>query len=521
MSQLRPISPSSRSDDAVASYFGAKSPWTPISRRPCHATAQSSQSSLEEFAAAGRPSIFGAARQSTAFAQAAFSLAAAGSDILVIMVCAMIAGAICSFAFESPQAVTSMAGVGSMAAAMFLVVNSARTEYRFDNFLKGAGQARRCATLWTLTFLCLLAFGFLAAVKDHDSRVAMPIFFIVGICALIAARIGATRLARKYSGRGSALARRVFVVGYADEIKSFRTRHEASTYGLEIVAAFPLRPHGQTPRDIEVAAARARALRPDDVLIIVPWTHKRTIDACVEVFRTLPVAIHLGAEAVLSRHADARISEIGGVLSLSVARRPLSSGELALKRLLDLVGAGASLVALAPLFILVALIIRLDSPGPAFFLQRRYGFNREPFRILKFRTMTTMEDGPCVIPAQRNDPRVTRVGRWLRRYNIDELPQLVNVLRGEMSLVGPRPHASSHDEAFEILIASYARRYNMKPGITGWAQVNGFRGEIRTEDDILRRVEHDLFYLDNWSIWLDFECVCRTVCSARAYLNAY
>lgn len=433
----------------------------------------------------------------------------------------MIARAICSFAFESPQVVASMAGVGTMAAVTFLVANSARAEYRFDNFLKREGQARRCATLWGLTFLCLLAFGLLAGVTNHHSRVAMTIFFIVGICALIAARIGAVRLARKYSGRGSALARRVFVIGYADEIESFRTRHEASMCGMEIVAAFPLRRHGQTLRDVEVAAATARALRPDEVFIVVPWAHKRTIDACVEIFRTLPVAIHLGPEAVLSRHADARISEIGGVVSLSIVRRPLSSGELVVKRLLDLVGAGASLVALAPLFIVVGVIIRLDSPGPVFFRQRRYGFNREPFRILKFRTMTTMEDGPCVIPAQRNDPRVTRVGRWLRRYNIDELPQLVNVLRGEMSLVGPRPHASSHDEAFENLIAFYARRYNMKPGITGWAQVNGLRGEIRTEDDILRRLEHDLFYLDNWSIWLDFECVWRTIWSARAYLNAY
>jgi len=192
-----------------------------------------------------------------------------------------------------------------------------------------------------------------------------------------------------------------------------------------------------------------------------------------------------------------------------------------LKRAFDLVGAGLGLAVLAPLFLVVAILIKLDSPGPALFSQRRYGFNQEPFRILKFRTMTTMEDGPCVVQAQRNDVRITRVGRWLRRFNIDELPQLVNVLRGEMSLVGPRPHASAHDELFEQWIEFYARRHNIKPGITGWAQVNGFRGEIRTQEDILRRIEYDLFYLDNWSIWLDFECIWRTIVTTKAYCNAY
>jgi len=180
-----------------------------------------------------------------------------------------------------------------------------------------------------------------------------------------------------------------------------------------------------------------------------------------------------------------------------------------------------ALLAFTPLLVVVAALIRLDSPGPVFFLQRRFGFNQQPFRIFKFRTMRTLDDGAVVPQAQRDDPRLTRIGRWLRRWNIDEIPQLFNVLIGDMSLVGPRPHALSHDREYEQRIALYARRHNVKPGITGWAQINGFRGAIDTEDKMRQRVEHDLFYIDNWSLWLDLKIIVRTVLSPTAYTNAY
>jgi lipopolysaccharide/colanic/teichoic acid biosynthesis glycosyltransferase len=156
-----------------------------------------------------------------------------------------------------------------------------------------------------------------------------------------------------------------------------------------------------------------------------------------------------------------------------------------------------------------ALLIKLDSAGPVFFLQHRYGFNQKPFRIFKFRTMRTLDDGPVVQQAKKDDPRVTRVGAWLRRWNLDELPQLFNVIKGDMSLVGPRPHALSHDREYEQRIARYARRHNVKPGITGWAQIHGFRGETDTDEKMHRRVEHDLYYIDNWSLALDLQVMIR------------
>lgn len=191
------------------------------------------------------------------------------------------------------------------------------------------------------------------------------------------------------------------------------------------------------------------------------------------------------------------------------------------KRLLDIGGAGFGLLLLSPLFAVVALLIKLDSSGPVFFRQHRTGFNHEPFRILKFRTMTTMEDDANVAQARMVDERVTRVGCWLRRSNIDELPQLLNVLCGEMSLVGPRPHALSHDFQFGRKIAFYALRHNMKPGITGWAQVNGFRGPILADDQIRNRVEHDVFYIQHWSFWFDVRILWLTFASLDAHRNAY
>jgi exopolysaccharide biosynthesis polyprenyl glycosylphosphotransferase len=200
---------------------------------------------------------------------------------------------------------------------------------------------------------------------------------------------------------------------------------------------------------------------------------------------------------------------------------PLSRLEIVQKRLFDLVFAALALIALTPLLAVVAVLIKMDSPGPVFFVQRRYGFNQQPFRIIKFRTMRALDDGAVIRQAVPGDPRVTRIGRWLRRWNIDEIPQLFNILTGDMSLVGPRPHALSHDHEYERRISLYARRHNVMPGITGWAQIHGYRGETDTEEKMQNRVEHDLFYIDNWSLWLDLKIIARTVLSPSAYRNAY
>jgi lipopolysaccharide/colanic/teichoic acid biosynthesis glycosyltransferase len=192
-------------------------------------------------------------------------------------------------------------------------------------------------------------------------------------------------------------------------------------------------------------AASARMMLPDDVFVLVPWSDEATIDAGVDAFLRVPASLHLGPERVLDRFVDARIHKVGTIASLNLVGRPLSLIDVLIKRSFDIVISAGALVLLSSLFLIMAILIKLDSPGPVLFLQRRYGFNQEPFRIVKFRTMTTLHDDRHVTHTSENDSRITRIGRWMRRYNIDELPQLLNVLRGEMTLVGPRPHALAHD----------------------------------------------------------------------------
>ncbi|MGH6801677.1 MAG: exopolysaccharide biosynthesis polyprenyl glycosylphosphotransferase, partial [Methylocella sp.] len=191
-------------------------------------------------------------------------------------------------------------------------------------------------------------------------------------------------------------------------------------------------------------------------------------------------------------------------------RAPLSAFERAVKRILDVVGSITAILFLWPLFLIAAIAIKLDSAGPIIFRQRRTGFNAKEFVIFKFRTMTVLEDGPAITQACHGDLRATRVGKILRRSSIDELPQLLNVVKGEMSLVGPRPHAVAHDKEYKVLIADYGLRHRVKPGITGWAQVNGLRGATGPLAKMAERVKMDLWYIDNWSLGFDIKILVRT-----------
>ena len=264
-----------------------------------------------------------------------------------------------------------------------------------------------------------------------------------------------------------------------------------------------------------------RGLEPDAIYLMVPWSATATIERCADTFLALPVEIHLGPEQILHKFEEVELSRLGPLASLQITRVALSRLEIVQKRLFDLFFAAVGLIALTPLLVAIAILVKLDSPGPVFFVQRRYGFNQQPFRIIKFRTMRTLDDGDVIAQARPGDPRLTKVGRWLRRWNLDEIPQLFNVLTGDMSLVGPRPHALSHDQDFVRRIALYARRHNVKPGITGWAQIHGWRGETDTDEKMRKRVEYDLFYVDNWSLWLDLTILLRTVLTPAAYKNAY
>lgn len=265
---------------------------------------------------------------------------------------------------------------------------------------------------------------------------------------------------------------------------------------------------------------RCRSLRADTVLVVFDSANLGHITRLVTTFSELPIRIQLLPVGLANFMQRSRVGENGQVRVLEIFCRPLSVIDRALKRCFDLLVASVATVALSPLLVIVAIAVKLETPGPVFFRQMRHGFNDEPIEVIKFRTMRTCQE-PEFRQATQNDPRVTRVGRVLRRTNIDELPQLFNVLRGDMSIVGPRPHAIAHNNMFANQIRMMSRRHNVKPGITGLAQVNGLRGETDTCEKMRRRVDLDLYYIDNWSLLLDVKIVFMTVLSKRAYLNAY
>jgi Undecaprenyl-phosphate glucose phosphotransferase len=324
--------------------------------------------------------------------------------------------------------------------------------------------------------------------------------------------------------------RRALLIGSPAKVVEFRRRYGSWGSGL-IVAHTIMLPestleHSESGdeslnRALNEALQVIRNSRVDDVFVLIPWTAGHAINRAADVLSTSPISIHLAPEPVFDRFSDLRLSRLGTSKTLNLVRPPLNWLEIAEKRIFDIVLGTIALILVSPLLLIIAILIKLDSPGPVFFVQRRHGFNHKRFGILKFRSMTVTEDGAKVEQAKQNDPRVTRVGYYLRRWNLDELPQLINVIKGDMSLVGPRPHALTHNREYERQIAFYARRHNIKPGITGWAQVNGFRGITDTNHKMKARVEHDLYYIDNWSILFDLYILALTVLSPKARQNAY
>jgi Undecaprenyl-phosphate glucose phosphotransferase len=421
--------------------------------------------------------------------------------------------------------------VGLLTAIIFVIPNVFRGEYSLPNFFVFKPHLRRSIQLWNVTFICLLALGFLAQMTVVYSRGWILLFYGLTICALLALRYAYVQMTVFGSRTGLISAQRIYLVGAGNHIEDFVTRYHPRTFGINIIGChFLTQSEPEAPpsardralaRDLEQVIAGARVLQPEAILLVMPWHDTDMIDRCADTLRKLPVELHLGPEHILDRFEQVQLLKIGQISSLQLRRMPLSRLELLEKRAFDVLLASAALLLLTPMLIVAAILIKLDSRGPVFFLQRRLGFSQKPFQIIKFRSMRSCEDGAVVRQAKKDDPRVTRIGRWLRRCNIDEVPQLFNVIKGDMSLVGPRPHALSHDREFERRISTYARRHNVKPGITGWAQIHGLRGETDTDEKMRQRVEHDLYYIDNWSVLLDLQILIRTVISPASYRNAY
>ena len=460
----------------------------------------------------------------TTFARHAVSVAGVLADAGVIIAISMLMGAAYHLTvYGDVGPLGSFFGVGATAAGLFVLPGIFRGEYDLPHYLAFRPHLRRAFNYWHVTFVALLALAFLTRLMEDYSRGSMVLFYVAGLPTILVVRYGLVRTVILGSKVGLVTTQRVFLIGSGEDISGFVRRYQPWNFGLHTVGAAPLtRLDSFSSReerrraletDLRQAVESARTLRPDAVYIVTPWSETGTIDSCVDEFLKMPVEIHLGPESILDRFEHVRIAKHGPMASLQLTRAPLTWFERTQKRVFDIAVAAGALIAFAPLFAVVAFAIWLESGQPVLFRQRRYGFNQQEFRIIKFRTMTTLEDGDVIRQATRHDRRVTRVGRFLRKWNIDELPQLINVLKGDMSLVGPRPHALSHNREYERKIALYARRHNVLPGITGWAQVNGFRGETDTDEKMRARVDHDLYYIDNWSPWFDLKILLKTLLS--------
>jgi Undecaprenyl-phosphate glucose phosphotransferase len=377
-----------------------------------------------------------------------------------------------------------------------------------------------------LAFSLFLSLLFVLKIADWYSRGTFFFQFIgTGVVVLIARASTHTRIRRAIRS-GAVEARRAVFVG--DPTKNRDILNNLRQFGIRAMATLPLpHVHGNTVPGVGVFSQnvrkfvdKCRAFKPDDIIFLAAPSDLPRIACVADALSELPVTVHMIPMGASDLWGSSKVVNFGGIVTVQVLHPPLSAFDLVAKRAFDICIASLTLLVCSPFLLVVALAIKLDSRGPAFFRQTRHGYNNEVIRVLKFRSMTTTEDGRHFKQAVKNDPRVTRVGRILRRTNIDELPQLVNVLLGEMSIVGPRPHPIALNEAFAERISPLSRRHKVKPGITGWAQVNGYRGETDTDEKMRRRIECDLFYIDNWSFLLDIKIILLTLFSKRAYTNA-
>jgi Undecaprenyl-phosphate glucose phosphotransferase len=473
----------------------------------------------------GRPAAWGLRLSCGALPPAVAAL-----DVGILFIAGALGGMSYRFyATNGAGAPDGAAAIELVGAALFVLSAELEGLYRLPHVLAPVSSLARVLVILAVSQLGVVCILFLLKIGADYSRGAMIVSTVTAFCLLPAGRLLIGAAARSGIRRGVVKGRRVVALGDADEIEQWRGL-DFPQFGVDEVARIALRNptgsgEGGLSRADRVRVARAvelaRDLKAVEFALIMPWNRDRELAEVCALLRATPLAVRLYPDQrIRGILRQRRAGDLVENFSVEVQREPLSGRERALKRAMDVGLASLALVVLSPLLAAVALAIKCGSPGPAIFRQRRCGFDNREFVMFKFRTMTVLEDGGSIVQARRGDERVTRFGRFLRRTSIDELPQLLNVIRGEMSLVGPRPHAIAHDDEYKTHIDNYALRHHVKPGLTGAAQVLGLRGETRRLSQMERRVERDLWYIDNWSLTLDAKIIAMT-CVALLRFDAY
>ena len=393
----------------------------------------------------------------------------------------------------------------------------------------GAGiGAMTLALLSVIGMLIIVAY--FTKTSDHFSRVWAIVWACLAYAFLLGIRFAVEAQLAQW-GRDGRLNANVAIIGGGEPaLRLIARMNDPRQPGYRVVGVYDDPPGtlGALPAGVDQGSLDdliqlSRGLRIDDVIIALPSPSDENLLAVLKKVRSLTANVHLGPDGMaLPRVPSRGFRLLAGLPVLNLHERPLSGWGIVLKTIEDRVLAAFILSVISPLLLFIALGILLSSGRPILFRQVRYGFNNNEFTVYKFRTMRVGEENdPAVPQARRNDPRVTAFGAFLRRTSLDELPQLWNVLKGDMSLVGPRPHAVAHNVQYAEIIDDYLGRHRLKPGITGWAQVNGLRGEVDTPEKMRLRVEHDLYYIDNWSLLFDMRILLLTVVYGFVHKNAY
>lgn len=397
---------------------------------------------------------------------------------------------------------------GLLLASVIMPASGAfREEFRWE-FLR---KTRRLIAGWALVVMSLVTLGALFKVTADYSRIWFGLWVLFGLVGLLLSTL-AEHLWMLRKRRRQEDIRPVVLVGGGDNAARLERRIDSDPSGeLRVEARFGKTWNGHAAQPVSELADYVASSGAREIWIAAPWDDHELLQEALEALRETVVDINVVPDLHQYRLLNQGITEWAGIPVVNLSATPMTGSELAIKAALDRIMAAVLLILLAPLLLLIGLLVRLSSRGPALFHQPRHGIDGEAINVLKFRTMRLHRERPGqVTQATEADARITAVGRILRRSSLDELPQLINVLRGEMSLVGPRPHAIEHNDAFKSRIPRYMMRHKVRPGITGWAQVNGLRGITDTPEKMALRIEHDLWYIQNWSLWLDLRILLMT-----------
>jgi putative colanic acid biosynthesis UDP-glucose lipid carrier transferase len=380
---------------------------------------------------------------------------------------------------------------------------------------------------WGIIITILIFLGYATKLSYRYSEQVIITWFILTPVALITSHLIVRNIAANLRSGGE--MRSVVIVGANDTGLKIATRITDYPYLLmDVRGFFDDRDESRNSATIPSLLGRVsdvadfvRANNVKMIFISLPMSAQPRIRALLDDLHDTTASIYFLPDVYIFELMQARFDNIAGIPVVAICESPFLGVDNVIKNFSDFVLALLILILLSPLMLGIALAVKLTSPGPVIFKQRRYGLNGEEIIVYKFRSMTVAEDGEQIVQAHKNDLRLTKIGSFLRRTSLDELPQFINVLQGRMSIVGPRPHAVAHNELYRKLIKGYMLRHKVKPGITGWAQVNGLRGETEVLEKMQARIEHDLNYLQNWSIWLDLWIMIRTVWVVLRRDNAY